>query len=202
MTAAAARRIDKRVGYARVSSITQNGARQLDGVDLDKIFTDKLSGKDTKRPQLQACLEYLREGDQLIVHSMDRLARNVEDLRRTVRTLNEKGVSVQFVKENLTFTGEDSPMANLLLSMLGAVAEFERSLIRERQLEGIAIAKKAGVYKGRKPTLTPEQAASLKLRAKTEKKSALAREFGISRETVYQYLAAAAPARSATRPLP
>jgi DNA invertase Pin-like site-specific DNA recombinase len=91
---------------------------------------------------------YLREGDQLIVHSMDRLARNVEDLRRTVRTLNEKGVSVQFMKENLTFTGEDSPMANLFLSMLGAVAEFERSLIRERQLEGIAIAKKAGVYKG------------------------------------------------------
>jgi DNA invertase Pin-like site-specific DNA recombinase len=191
MTAAAARRTDKRVGYARVSSVTQNDARQLDGVDLDKIFTDKLSGKDTKRPQLQACLEYLREGDQLIVHSMDRLARNVEDLRRTVRTLNEKGVSVQFMKENLTFTGEDSPMANLLLSMLGAVAEFERSLIRERQLEGIAIAKKAGAYKGRKPTLTPEQAASLRLRAKTEKKATLAREFGISRETVYQYLAAA-----------
>jgi DNA invertase Pin-like site-specific DNA recombinase len=190
--AAAARRTDKRVGYRRISSVDQNEARQLDGIDLDKTFTDKASGKDTKRPQLQACLEYLREGDELIVHSMDRLARNVEDLLRTVRSLNEKGISVQFMSEHLTFTGDDSPMANLLLTMLGAVAQFERSLLRERQREGIAIAKRAGVYKGRKPNLTPEQAASLVARAQTEKKAVLAREFGISRETVYQYLAAAA----------
>jgi DNA invertase Pin-like site-specific DNA recombinase len=192
MTAAAARRTDKRVGYRRISSVDQNEARQLDGIDLDKTFTDKASGKDTKRPQLQACLEYLREGDELIVHSMDRLARNVEDLLRTVRSLNEKGISVQFMSEHLTFTGDDSPMASLLLTVLGSVAQFERSLLRERQREGIAIAKRAGVYKGRKPTLTPEQAASLVARAHSEKKSALAREFGISRETVYQYLAAAA----------
>jgi DNA invertase Pin-like site-specific DNA recombinase len=165
--------------------------RQLDGVDLDKVFTDQASGKDTKRPQLQACLDYIREGDELVVHSMDRLARNVEDLLGIVRRLTEKGVVVRFLKENLSFTGEDSPMANLLLTLLGAVAQFERSLIRERQREGIALAKKAGVYKGRKPNLTTEQAASLRFRAKTEKKAALAREFGISRETVYQYLAAA-----------
>ena len=187
---AAARRTDKRVGYTRVSSLDQNEARQLDGIELDKVFTDKASGKDTKRPQLQACLEFLREGDELIVHSMDRLARNTEDLLRIVRTLNEKRVSVEFIKEKLTFTWDKrDPMSDLLLTLLGAVAQFERGLIRERQREGIALAKKAGVYKGRKPTLTPEQATSLRLRAKTEKKAVLAREFGISRETVYQYLA-------------
>jgi DNA invertase Pin-like site-specific DNA recombinase len=188
----AASRTGKRVGYTRVSSLDQSSVRQLDGVDLDKVFTDQASGKDTNRPQLQACLDYIRDGDELVVHSMDRLARNVEDLLGIVRRLTEKGVVVRFIKENLSFTGEDSPMANLLLTLLGAVAQFERSLIRERQREGIANAKKAGIYKGRKPTLTTEQAATLRLRAKTEKKSALAREFGISRETVYQYLAAAA----------
>jgi DNA invertase Pin-like site-specific DNA recombinase len=137
-----------------VSSVDQNTDRQLEGLELDKVFTDKASGKDTKRPQLQAALDYIREGDVLIVHSMDRLARNLDDLRKMVLDLTKKGVHVQFIKENLTFTGEDSPMSNLLLSLLGAVAEFERSMIRERQREGIALAKKAGVYKGRKPSLT------------------------------------------------
>jgi len=190
MTAAASRRTDKRVGYVRISSVDQNEARQLDGVELDKTFIDKASGKDTKRPQLQACLGYLREGDMLITHAMDRLARNTEDLLRIVRTLNEQHISVQFIKENLTFTWDKSdPYADLLLTLLGAVAQFERGLIRERQREGIAIAKRNGVYKGRKPNLTPERVASLKLLAATAKnKSALAREFGISRVTMYQYL--------------
>jgi DNA invertase Pin-like site-specific DNA recombinase len=133
-------------------------------VKLDKVFTDKSSGKDTARPQMQAALEYLREGDLFMVHSMDRLARNLDDLRRIVLDLTEKGVHVQFAKENLTFTGEDSPMTNLLLTLLGAVAEFERSLIRERQREGIALAKEAGVYKGRKPSLTPVQVAEIRKR--------------------------------------
>jgi DNA invertase Pin-like site-specific DNA recombinase len=185
---AAARRHSKRVGYIRVSSLDQNTERQLDGKDLDKVFTDKASGKDTKRPQLQAALDYLREGDSLIVHSMDRLARNLDDLRRIVLGLTSKGVLVEFVKERLTFTGEDSAMSQLLLSVMGAFAEFERSLIRERQREGIALAKKAGVYKGRKPSLTQEQAQQLRARITAgEKKAALAREFGISRETLYQY---------------
>ena len=140
----AARRHDKRVGYIRVSSVEQNTDRQLEGQELDKVFTDRASGKDTKRPQLQAALDYLREGDELVVHSMDRLARNLDDLRRIVLDLTKKGVHVRFVKENLTFSGEDSPMSNLLLSLLGAVAEFERSMIRERQREGIALAKKKG----------------------------------------------------------
>jgi DNA invertase Pin-like site-specific DNA recombinase len=182
----AARRRDKRVGYIRVSSIEQNTERQLDGQELDKVFTDKASGKDTNRPQLQACLEYVREGDVLVVHSMDRLARSVDDLRRMVQDLTGKGVQVQFVKESLTFTGEDSPMSNLLLSLLGAVAEFERSMIRERQREGIALAKKAGVYKGRKPSLTADQVQEIRSRVHAgEQKSKLAEEYGISRQTLY-----------------
>jgi DNA invertase Pin-like site-specific DNA recombinase len=185
----AAKRHDKRVGYIRVSSIDQNTERQLEGVQLDKIFTDKASGKDTARPQLQAALEYLREGDLLLVHSMDRLARSVDDLRRIVLDLTKKGVHVQFLKENLTFTGEDSPMSNLLLSLLGAVAEFERSMIRERQREGIELAKKKGVYKGRKLSLTAAQVAEIRKRVATgEKKVKLAAEFQVSRQTLYTAL--------------
>jgi DNA invertase Pin-like site-specific DNA recombinase len=185
---AAARRGGKRVGYIRVSSVDQNTGRQLEGLDLDKKFTDKASGKDVRRPQLQAALEYLRDGDVLVVHSMDRLCRNLDDLRRIVTDLTGRGVQVQFMKEGLLFTGEDSAMSKLLLSVMGAFAEFERALLKERQREGIAIAKKAGVYKGRKPSLTPERVKELRARvAAGEKKAALAREFGISRETLYQY---------------
>jgi DNA invertase Pin-like site-specific DNA recombinase len=185
----AAKRHEKRVGYIRVSALDQNTERQLDGVQLDKVFTDKASGKDTARPQLNAALDYLREGDLLLVHSMDRLARNVDDLRKIVLDLTRRGVHVQFVKENLTFTGEDSPMSNLLLSLLGAVAEFERSMILERQREGIALAKKAGVYKGRKPSLTPVQIAEIRKRVKAgEQKTGLAAEYRISRQTLYAAL--------------
>lgn len=179
------------IGYVRVSTLDQNTERQLDGVTLDKVFTDKASGKDTDRPQLQAALEYARHGDTLVCHSMDRLARNVDDLRRIVRELTGRGVVVQFVKESLTFTGEDSPMANLLLTMLGAVAEFERSLIKERQREGITLAKAKGVYRGRKPALSAEQVEALKAQDKVrggKNRSGLAKDYGISRETLYQYL--------------
>jgi DNA invertase Pin-like site-specific DNA recombinase len=181
------------VGYIRVSSLDQNTDRQLDGHQLDRIFTDRLSGKDTARPELGAMIRYVRDGDTIVVHSMDRLARNLDDLRRLVRELTGKGVKVKFLKENLTFTGDDSPMATLLLSVMGGFAEFERALIRERQREGIAIAKTKGVYLGRKPALRPEQAEELVRRAGNgESKSTLAREFGISRETAYVYLGAAA----------
>lgn len=119
---------------------------------------------------------------------MDRLCRNLDDLRRIATDLTGRGVQVQFMKEGLLFTGEDSAMSKLLLSVMGAFAEFERALLKERQREGIAIAKKAGVYKGRKPSLAPERAKELWKRvAAGEKKAALAREFGISRETLYQY---------------
>lgn len=189
--------VGQNVGYVRVSTILQNSARQLDGVLLDKVFEDKASGKNIDRPQLSACLAHLREGDTLYVHSMDRLCRNLEDLRRIVRELTERGVVIKFQKEGLCFSGEDSPMSNLLLSMLGAVAEFERSIILERQREGIAIAKIEGKYKGRKPTLTNERVQELISRASAgEKKAALAREFGISRETVYSYLSGDKAART------
>jgi DNA invertase Pin-like site-specific DNA recombinase len=183
----------QQVAYIRVSSIGQNTARQFEGVTVEKTFEDKVSGKDTNRPALQECMEYLRAGDTLHVHSMDRLARNLDDLRSIVKQLTGKGVAVKFHKEGLTFTGEDSPMANLLLSMLGAVAEFERSLIAERRQEGIAVAKAKGdVYKGRKPSVSDEQAVQLRKRAaEGENKAALAREFGISRATLYTYLAGA-----------
>lgn len=179
------------VGYIRVSTADQNTSRQLSEITLHKVFEDKASGKNTDRPQLAACLAYLRdnEGDVLHVHSMDRLSRSLDDLRKLVQGLTARGVAVKFEKENLLFTGEDSPMANLLLSMLGAVAEFERALILERQREGIATAKAAGVYKGRKPSLTPVKIEELRRRAQAgEKKAALARELGVSRETVYAYL--------------
>jgi len=146
-------------------------------------------GSGTARPKLDEMIAFVRAGDTVLVHSMDRLARNLDDLRRLVRTLTGKGVRVEFVKESLTFTGEDSPMATLLRSVMGAFAEFERALILERQREGIAAAKQRGVYTGRKPALTAEQVQQLRERIATgEKKSALAKEFGISRETVYSYL--------------
>jgi DNA invertase Pin-like site-specific DNA recombinase len=181
------------IGYTRVSSVGQNDARQLADVELDKVFTDKLSGKDVNRPALTAALEFLREGDTLVVHSMDRLARNLDDLRRIVLALTKRGVKVRFLKESLTFTGEDSAMSNLLLSVMGAFAEFERSLIKERQCEGIALAKAKGdVYLGRVPSLTAERAAALRARvAAGEPKAGLAREFGISRASLYNYIAAA-----------
>lgn len=181
----------QRVGYLRVSTLDQNTERQLDGVALDKTYIDKASGKDANRPQLEAAIGYVREGDTLVVHSMDRLARNLDDLRRIVRELTGRGVAVEFVKESLTFTGEDSPMATLLLSVMGAFAEFERSLIKERQREGIAIAKEKGVYKGRKPAKSPEEIAAIRRQDEErggKNRAALAREHGISRETLYQYL--------------
>src|SRR3954467_12335308 len=180
----------QRIGYIRVSTLDQQTERQLDGIALDQTFTDKASGKDTKRPQLELLLRFARRGDT-VVHSMDRLARNLDDLRRIVHTLTGKGVRIEFVKEQLTFTGEDSPMASLLLSVTGAFAEFERALIHERQREGIALAKQRGAYKGRKKALSA--AAIMQLRARITagiSKAKVAREFGISRQTLYQYLQA------------
>ena len=178
-----------RIGYIRVSTFEQNTDRQLEGVTVDKTFIDKASGEDVLRPQLDALLQFVREGDTVVVHSMDRLARNLDDLRRLVRQLTERGVQIEFIKEHLIFTGEDSPMANLLLSVMGAFAEFERALIRERQREGIALAKQRGAYKGRKRSLTLEQVNQIRQRiANGERKAQVARDFNISRETLYQYL--------------
>lgn len=179
----------QRIEYIRVGTFDQNPERQLEDVKVDRAFTDKASGKDVKRPQLEALMSFARAGDTVVVHSMDRLARNLNDLRRIVQTLTQRGVHIEFVKEHLCFTGGDSPMANLMLSVMGAFAEFERSLIRERQREGIALAKQRGAYRGRKKLLSDSEIAVLRQRAAAgEQKTSLAREFGISRETLYQYL--------------
>jgi len=127
----------------------------------------------------------------VLVHSMDRLARNLDDLRATVRNLTTRGVRVQFMKEQLTFNGDDTAIATLMLSVMGAFAEFERALIKERQREGTALAKQRGAYRDRRKALTADQVDRLRAGAGAgEPKAALAREFGISRETVYQYLRA------------
>ena len=179
----------QRIGYIRVSSLDQNESRQLESEILDRVFTDKASGKNTDRPQLQELLQFARDGDTVVVHSMDRLARNLDDLRRIVQNLTDQGISIFFVKEGLTFNGEDSPMSNLLLSVMGAFAEFERALIKERQREGIEIAKKKGVYKGRRPSISHGQVKEIKQRALSgENKTALAKEYDISRQTLYSYL--------------
>ncbi len=179
----------QRIGYIRVSTLDQHVERQLEGIEVNKTFIDKASGKDTKRPQLELLMSFVRTGDTVVVHSMDRLARNLDDLRRIVQTLTGRGVRIEFVKEHLSFIGEDSPMASLMLSVMGAFAEFERALINERQREGIALAKKRGAYKGRKKSLSQAEVAKLRERLATGiSKTQVAREVGISRETLYQYL--------------
>jgi DNA invertase Pin-like site-specific DNA recombinase len=152
----------QRIGYIRVSTLDQHTERQLEGIEVDKTFLDKASGKDTKRPQLDLLMSFVRNGDTVFVHSMDRLARNLDDLRRIVQTLTGKGVRIEFIKEHLAFTGEDSPMANLMLSVMGAFAEFERALIKERQREGIAQAIKRGAFKGRRKSLSQGEMAELR----------------------------------------
>ncbi len=186
-----------RVGYIRVSSIDQSTDRQLDGVQLDRTYTDKASGKDTKRPQLAEALRFVREGDTLVVHSLDRLARNVDDLRRVVTELTGRSGTVEFVKEHLTFSGaaDGDHMGRFMLTVLGAFAEMERALIRERQREGIAVTMRDHPerYRGRAPSLSDTEAAELRQKAKAgTPKAQLAREFKISRETVYSYLRAVA----------
>jgi len=178
------------VGYIRVSSISQNTERQLADIQLDSIFTDKASGKNIERPELTRCLGHLREGDTLHVHSIDRLARNLKDLQGIVETLTTKGVSVNFHKENLIFeSSNSSPMHTLMFQMLGAFAEFERTLIRERQREGIEMAKAQGKKLGAPNKLTVAQSEEVKALALAgQDKSKIAREYGISRPTLYKII--------------
>lgn len=150
------------IGYIRVSTIEQNTARQLDGMKLDKIYTDKCSGKDKNRPQLNIMLEHLRDGDTVHVHDISRMARNVGDLLELVESLRNRGVTLKFHKENMTFTPDkNDPMQELMLTMLGGIYQFERSMMLERQREGIAIAKKEGKYKGRPQSVDREKIAKL-----------------------------------------
>lgn len=186
----------QKVGYIRVSTIDQNTGRQAElmkGEQLDETFTDKVSGKSMDRPELDRMLRHVRKGDTVIVASMDRLARNVRDLRTLVDGLTSRGVAVRFLKESLTFTAEANSTAKLMLNIMGAVAEFEREMILERQREGIQLAKQEGKYRGGQSKLKAEQVAELRKRAGAgENKAALAREFHISRQSLYTYLAATA----------
>lgn len=184
--------VGQRFSYIRVSSADQNLARQREMIGpVDKEFLDKLSARSrAERPGLENCIDYLRDHDELIVASVDRLARSLVDLRSIIDKITAKGASVHFVKENLTFSAESTdPRATLMLGILGSFAEFERAIIRERQAEGIALAKKAGKYKGRKRALTPEQAEEVRRRADAgESKVAIAKDLGISRATLYRAL--------------
>lgn len=178
------------VGYIRVSSTSQNIDRQLSGVYLDRVFTDKASGKDAKRPELTNCLGHLRDGDVLHVHSIDRLARNLKDLQNIIEKLITKGVAVKFHKENLVFEAATAtPMQTLMFQMLGAFAEFERSLIRERQREGIEAARAKGKRFGAPNKTTAKQQAEIKARIdQGHEKAKVARDYGISRTTLYKLL--------------
>ncbi|WP_321838411.1 recombinase family protein [Pseudomonas kulmbachensis] len=176
------------VGYVRVSTVDQNTERQLDGIQLDRVFEDKCSGKDTNRPKLAEMLAYVRAGDTIHVHDISRMARNLEDLLALVKGINAKGVAIEFHKEHLDFTGEASPMQELMLSMLGAVYQFERSMLLERQREGIAIAKAAGKYKGGKPKVDAQTIiAELKLGTSIRK---TAEKLGVGISTVQRVKAA------------
>jgi DNA invertase Pin-like site-specific DNA recombinase len=209
----------KRLGYVRTSTTDQNVARQLDGVPLDKTFTEQLSGKNRERPQLKLCIEFAREGDTLFVHSLDRLGRNVRDLMDIVEELTTKGVTVQFMHPNLSFTGDgDSPINKLLFLLLAGFAEMERNLINERIKEGVAVAKRCEVcgktrdehssqshqfknkYLGRVPAIRQSNGkleTFQKLRAEGLSISEIARQLEVSRQTVYAHLAGAAKEEAA-----
>lgn len=179
------------IGYKRVSSFEQNTVRQLDGIKLDVEFEEKISGKNMSRPELTALIKTAFIGDTVVVHSMDRLARNLSDLEKIVNELVAHGADVKFIKENLTFSGNEDPYSTLTLQMIGAVAQFERAMIKSRQMEGISIRKAAGLYKGvgRKREITDEQIAEIGKRVIAgEKKTAIAKELKISRESIYKLL--------------
>jgi len=175
------------VGYRRVSTIDQSLDRQDLG-EVEKMFEEKVSGASASdRPALQDLIGWVREGDIVLVYSIDRLARNLQDLLSIVSQLNGKGVSIRFIKDNLTFPPEGTDGASkLYLSILGAVAEFERSIIKQRQREGIEKAKANGVYKGRKATVDKDRILLLRDQGLSTYK--IAEAMGISRMTVHRAL--------------
>ncbi len=185
------KRTGKFLGYVRVSSVQQNTERQLDGIELDKVFMEKVSSW-ADRPQLSLCLEYLREGDVLYVHSIDRLVRSLRQLQEIVEPLVEKGVTIMFVKENLRFHRGSDFFAKFMLQVLGAVAEFERSVLRERQREGYEAARKAGKMNNRRPRackLNEEEVRRMMVLVNNGlPKTQVAQAFGVSRKTVYQMI--------------
>jgi len=175
------------IGYKRVSTVDQNLERQDLG-DVDKVFEEKLSGKSASdRPALQELIGYARDGDTVVVHSIDRLARDLRDLQDIIQTLNDKGVTIQFLSERLIFSADaDDAFAKLQLQMMGAFAEFERNIIRKRQAEGIAVAKSKGVYKGGKKRIDRDKVHQLKADGLSTYK--IADAMGVSRMSVHRIL--------------
>jgi len=174
-----------KIGYTRVSAVEQNTDRQDLG-DI-RIFEDKASGKNTDRPALKEMLGFVREGDEVVVYSIDRLARSLRDLEDIIKEVNSKRASVTFLTERLTFSGSDDAMSTLMLQMMGAFSEFERSMIRKRQAEGIAVAKAKGEdspYKGRKQSI--DRNAVMKMLDAGEGMTAVARALGVSRQSIYR----------------
>ena len=173
------------VGYVRVSTVEQNEGRQLvtmDKYNVEKLFIEKVSAKDTKRPQLQAMVDFVREGDTIVIHDFSRLARSTKDLLELVELFNSKGVKLISNKENID---SSTPTGKLMLTMIGAINEFERANLLERQREGIALAKKQGKYKGRKEVKVDNFEYHYNRYMRREvSKSQLAKELSVSRPTL------------------
>ena len=172
-----------KIGYTRVSSTDQNPDRQDLG-DITRLFEDAASGAKADRPALQDMLAFIREGDEVVVFSIDRLARNLRDLEDIIRDVNRVGASVTFLTERLTFSGSDDAMSTLMLQMMGAFAQFERTMIRKRQAEGIKLAKGQGVYKGRKPSI--DRVAVTNMLNAGSSVTSIAKSLGIARQSVYR----------------
>lgn len=193
------------LGYARVSSSSQNLDRQraaLQTAGATRIWEDTITGATRDRPALNQALDYARDGDMLVVTSMDRLARSVPDLHSIVSDLTDRGVAVRFLNEQQTYTADSDPVSRFMLSILGAVAQLERELIRERQADGIAAAKARGVY-DRKPILSPEQVSRAREMVDSGvPKAVVARRFEIARSTLYKYLDQSADTPVHTSPTP
>lgn len=176
----------KSIAYKRVSTVEQSTDRQLDGLKFDKVFEDKISGGTKARPALDDMLDFVREGDTITVHSIDRLARNLRHLLELIEEINQQGVELRFVKENLTFSGEPNPMQQLMLQVMGACAEFERAMILDRQREGIKVARAQGVKFGPKFKLSEgvREEIRTKFESGNHSQGSLAREYQVARYTI------------------
>ena len=173
-----------KVGYRRVSTVEQKFDRQELG-ELDKLFEEKVSGSNAERLALNEMIDFVRQDDEVVVYSIDRLARNLRDLQSIIQKLNDKGATIHFLSERLTFSASsDDAFAKLQLQMMGAFAEFERNIIRKRQAEGIAKAKAKGVYAKRGATINKESVKQLQANGLTI--TAIAREMDISRMSIYR----------------
>lgn len=180
--------MSEHVGYIRVSSEGQNTDRQLEGVQLDKRFIDKISGATKDRPELNACLAYIRAGDTLHVHSIDRLSRSLRDMEELVSGMVSRGITIEFHSERLIFTSEENPVATMMLQLLTTFAQFERTVTKRRQREGIDIAKAKGKHLGRPRIDYTRRDEAIELSKQGNNISQIARAMNISRASIYKLL--------------